>query len=172
MILGIYFVNTLNEETFKIIFKSITTWKTQVGTIHLNNILMHLMVESLLLVLSSYIVGMPLNVSYILYNGFTIGFTIECLFKSLGFSGLIYGIIYTIITKGIFIMLLIILLITYNNLSTKIYLKYLKKDFYAEKKIDVIIKKSFLIIFLIFINDLIIYIFGGKVLNIFNFLIN
>ena len=169
--IGIIFTFKINKSTYKIIANNLKEWKGSINSFHFNNIFPHLLILILLLVLSSYIIGLPLNIFYIFYNGFNIGFIISSLTKVFGFKGFIFSIIYILIIKGIFIFLFILLMYFYFELGEKITLKFIKKDFHLNGRIGYIIKKCLIIIIIIFINDLIVYTFAGKLLNIFKFLL-
>ena len=171
LILGIIFVINLRDSLFENISSNLLIWQKNLTNFHFNNILPHLLLIPFLLILSLYFIGLPLNIFYIFYNGFSIGFIISCLTKLWGFNGLLYGFCYCFINKGIFILLLFLLYLLIMNVVEKNFHKIFKKDIHGTSIIKNNFKKCGIIYIIIFINDLLIYFLGGKFLNIFNFLL-
>lgn len=168
---GIVFVVMLDESTKEIVFLNINDMIQNYGGFKINNIITHLVILSSLSVLSLFIIGAPLIIFFAFYNGFSIGFIISSLTGIFGIKGMLYGLIYVIITKGIFLVMLLVLSVTLfkiiKNIMEKIIYKNKGKDL-----IVVLFKKVLLCIVIILIFDVIMYFFGSGLINIFNFLIN
>lgn len=168
---GIVFVVMLDESTKEIVFLNINDMIQNYGGFKINNIITHLVILSSLSVLSLFIIGAPLIIFFAFYNGFSIGFIISSLTGIFGIKGMLYGIIYVIITKGIFLVMLLVFSVTLfkiiKNIMEKIIYKNKGKDL-----IVVLFKKVLLCIVIILIFDVIMYFFGSGLINIFNFLIN
>ena len=129
------------------------------------------MILSSLLILSIFIVGSPLVIFFMFYNGFVIGFSVASLTCIFGLKGLLFGSIYVLVSKGLFLIMLFILSTTYLKISKNI----IEKIIYKNKGIDtivILIEKVILCIFIVLIIDVMVYFGGAKLINIFNFLIN
>lgn len=168
IVVGIVFLIMQDEATKEILFLNINN-SLQEGK-NINNILVHLFTICPIFILSLFIIGLPLVIFYLFYNGFAMGFIVTSLTNIFGIKGLLYGIIYAFITKGLFLILFLIFSITIFKLTRSI----IENIFYKKRNKEIIIvlfKKCLLTIALIFILDIILY-FGGKpFLNLFNFLI-
>lgn len=131
-----------------------------------NNIFNHLICLIILSLLSSTFIGFLLSIIYLFYNGFCIGFNIYCLTLTNHFKGLIFTLSYNITFKLLFILLFLFLLIKLYNLSKTCLSYYL----YRQAHIKKLIKKNYLaitiIIFLITINDIILYFNSTSILKI------
>ena len=88
-----------------------------------------------------------------------------------GFKGFIFGLIYNIITKLVYLFLLIMLITTLIKISINIINYLVKKNRFYKDKIIVLFKKALMCIILIILNDIILYFIGNNLINIFNFLV-
>lgn len=133
-----------------------------------NNILNHLLIMIVLSVLSLTIIGLPIILIYFLYEGVSIGFLLSSFINYSPIKGMLFGTIFIIISKIIYIAILIYLLT--NTLKyTKSFLKRLKIA-----KNELIINQVIKILFCItitLINDIILYFIGNKIITIFKFIL-
>lgn len=133
-----------------------------------NNILNHLLIMIVISVLSLTIIGLPLILIYFLYEGVSIGFLLSSFINYSPIKGMLFGTIFIIISKIIYIAILIYLLT--NTLKyTKSFLKRLKMT-----KNELIINQVIKILFCItitLINDIILYFIGNKIITIFKFIL-
>lgn len=133
-----------------------------------NNILNHLLIMIVISVLSLTIIGLPLILIYFLYEGVSIGFLLSSFINYSPIKGMLFGTIFIIISKIIYITILIYLLT--NTLKyTKSFLKRLKMA-----KNELIINQVIKILFCItitLINDIILYFIGNKIITIFKFIL-
>ncbi len=133
-----------------------------------NNILNHLLIMIVISVLSLTIIGLPLILIYFLYEGVSIGFLLSSFINYSPIKGMLFGTIFIIISKIIYITILIYLLT--NTLKyTKSFLKRLKIT-----KNELIINQVIKILFCItitLINDIILYFIGNKIITIFKFIL-
>ena len=133
-----------------------------------NNILNHLLIMIVLSVLSLTIIGLPIILIYFLYEGVSIGFLLSSFINYSPIKGMLFGTIFIIISKIIYITILIYLLT--NTLKyTKNFLKRLKTT-KNELIINQIIKISFCTTITL-INDIILYFIGNKIITIFKFIL-
>ena len=133
-----------------------------------NNILNHLLIMIVLSVLSLTILVLPIILIYFLYEGVSIGFLLSSFINYSPIKGMLFGTIFIIISKIIYITILIYLLT--NTLKyTKNFLKRLKMS-KNELIINQVIKISFCTTITL-INDIILYFIGNKIITIFKFIL-
>ncbi|MBE6154202.1 MAG: hypothetical protein E7163_01325 [Firmicutes bacterium] len=139
----------------------------------INFILTHSVTIIVLIATSLVIIGLFLFPVYIIYEGISISYCIISFASIYKFNGILYGFMYSFFTKGIFLVLLAILYKKILKLF-KLLLHYFKNKNINEIKNVIIsnIKCILIQIFLIFLNDLIIYLFINKVLSWLAFIIN
>lgn len=170
IICGIIFVTSIDESTKEIIFLNINNYFQNITSTKINNIILHLIFLSTIFVLSIFLLGGPIIIFYIFYNGFSIGFIISSLTNIFGLKGLIYSCIYVIISKLLFLIILILL----SNTLLKLVKYIIDRFVYKKNNFEYIyfyMKKSLIFICIAMINDIILYFGGIKLLNLFNFLI-
>lgn len=128
------------------------------------NIVFHLTILSLILILTISIIGIPLIIFYLFYEGFSLGFLFTGIINYLGLKGLLNGFIFIFFNKFIYIACLIYLL--YLSINYFFQIKHrLSKDIIMSKYL-----KRFIIVFIIIvINDIIIYFLTPKILSLFIF---
>lgn len=170
IITGIVFVIMLDEATKEILFLNINEFLQNFSNTNINSGLMHLVILSSLLILSIFLVGGPLLIFYMFYNGFSIGFVVSSITYIFGIKGMFYGSIYILISRLVYIIVLIIFNVNLFkiikcNIDSLVYKKSNKES------LSVFYKRSIVFIGIILINDVILYFGGGKLVNLFNFLI-
>lgn len=170
IITGIVFVIMLDEATKEILFLNINEFLQNFSNTNINSGLMHLVILSSLLILSIFLVGGPLLIFYMFYNGFSIGFVVSSITYIFGIKGMLYGSIYILISRLVYIIVLIIFNVNLFkiikcNIDGLVYKKSNKES------LSVFYKRSIVFIGIILINDVILYFGGGKLVNLFNFLI-
>lgn len=170
IITGIVFVIMLDEATKEILFLNINEFLQNFSNTNINSGLMHLVILSSLLILSIFLVGGPLLIFYMFYNGFSIGFVVSSITYIFGIKGMLYGSIYILISRLVYIIVLIIFNVNLFkiikcNIDSLVYKKSNKES------LSVFYKRSIVFIGIILINEVILYFGGGKLVNLFNFLI-
>lgn len=170
IITGIVFVIMLDEATKEILFLNINEFLQNFSNTNINGGLTHLVILSSLLILSIFLVGGPLLIFYMFYNGFSIGFVVSSITYIFGIKGMLYGSIYILISRLVYIIVLIIFNVNLFkiikcNIDSLVYKKSNKES------LSVFYKRSIVFIGIILINDVILYFGGGKLVNLFNFLI-
>lgn len=171
VIVGIIFVLMLDESTKEIIFLNINDMIQNISNTHINNIIIHLLILSTLLILSIFVIGAPLIIFFLFYNGFSIGFIISTITLIFGIKGLLFGLIYVIISKGIYILFLIL----FSNTLIKIVKNIIDKFINKGRGKDILIRlgrKALLCIGFVALSDIILYFGGIPLINVFNFLLN
>lgn len=131
----------------------------------------HLLVLSVLFVLSFFVIGIPFAISYLFYEGITIGFCFTLFVTSFQFGGFLYAIIFFLLTKLIFLCFFLfffskIMSISKSIISVLVY-KTNQKDRFVHYTIS-----SLVIIFLSFVVDVILGFLSIPLLNFFSFLLH
>ena len=186
IITGVIFVIMLDEATKEILFLNINNFLQSFGASNISILVQHLVILSTLLILSIFLIGGPFVIFFMFYNGFTIGFIISSITCIFGIKGMLFGVLYVIVSKLVFVVLFIIfdspqLCCIFNpwsygskNILFKIvkcvidYLVYKKSN---KESLVMFMKRSIVFIGIIMISDIILYFGGVKLINIFNFLI-
>lgn len=151
------------------ILSELTNLKDFLSNNHLNYILFHFIVISILIISSLTIIGSIVFIIYFLFEGISIGYNILTLFHIYHLKGILYSFFYILFTKAIFIILLILLFIKVLNILKII---ITKKEINFKESIHHNLKGIILIIILIFLNDLLIFIFGSSLLSKLLFIIS
>lgn len=172
LVLGIIFLIYLDESSKDILFLNINEWFQGIEKSNINNIISHIIILSSLFLLSIFIIGIPLVLFFVFYNGFSLGFTLMTLISIFGIKGLLYGLIYIIITKGIYLFFLTIMIVSLLKMSINILKRLFSKETLSKDNLSLLIKRILFCIGIIFINDIILYFFGTKLITIFNFLLD
>lgn len=170
IITGVVFVIMLDEATKEILFLNINEFLQNFSNMSINSGIIHLIMLSSLLILSVFLIGGPLVLFFMFYNGFSIGFIISSLTCIFGIKGILYGVIYVIISKLVYVVLLILFSVNlFKIVKCIIDLIVYKKS--NKESIIIFIKRSVVFIGMILLNDIILLFCGGKLVNLFNFLI-
>ena len=124
------------------------------------------------IILGIFIIGIPIAIFFIFYNGFTLGFIITSLSSIFGFKGFIYSLVYIIINKLVYLFFLYFLLLALFKIVLIIIRTFVHKEHKNKDEIFHLLKKIGLCLIIILIYDLILYFFGNKLLILFDFLIS
>lgn len=171
IITGVVFVIMLDEATKEILFLNINEFLQNFSNMSINSGIIHLIMLSSLLILSVFLIGGPLVLFFMFYNGFSIGFIISSLTCIFGIKGILYGVIYVIISKLVNVVLLILFSVNlFKIVRCIIDLIVYKKS--NKESIIIFIKRSVVFIGMILLDDIILLFCGGKLVNLFNFLIS
>ena len=170
IITGVVFVLMLDESTKEILFLNINNFLQSFSASNISILVQHLVIISTLLILSIFLIGGPLVIFFMFYNGFTIGFIISSITCIFGIKGMLFGVLYVIISKLVFIVLFIIFSVNLFKIVKCVidYLVYKKSN---KESLSIFMKRSIVFIGIIMISDIILYFGGVKLINIFNFLI-
>lgn len=153
------------------LLKEIKNIEIYLNTQKINYILFHLMVISLLATSSLTLIGLLLFPLYFIYEGACISFNIASFTSVFKLKGLIFSIFYNLITKAVFLVLLIFIFHT----GMKIVKTKMQKETKEEEKKIVLQKKKKQMVFyilLLLVNDILIYFFANKILYALLFIIN
>lgn len=135
-----------------------------------NNFLFHLLILSLFFFFSIIVLGLPLLLFYLFYEGVCFGFLLGGFINYKKISGLLYGTIFMIINKLLLYVCIIYILIVSINYSKKVILSLRHKDYKIYEYIFNHVIKIIFILLIIMLYDIFIYFFGNKILSYFLFL--
>lgn len=172
LLAGIILYLNLNSETKESIIKSIDEINKNILISKQNNIVFHLLIISIFILFSLTIILYPLTYFYLFYEVLSFGFVLAFYTKINGIGGLLYSLIYFVLNKALFLLILIYLNVVSFQLIKRIINSILQKDnisvrdLYQNYFLKTIISIGAMLLF-----DIIIYFFGNKILSIFQFLI-
>ena len=170
IITGVVFVIMLDEATKEILFLNVNNFLQSFDASNISILVQHLVILSTLLILSIFLIGGPLVIFFMFYNGFTIGFIISSITCIFGIKGMLFGVLYVIVSKLVFVVLFIIFSVNLFKIVKCVidYFVYKKSN---KESLVMFMKRSIAFIGIIMISDIILYFGGVKLINIFNFLI-
>lgn len=153
----------------KLMLDQVKVIENYLVTNRINFIFNHLFLLIISFIISWTIIGIlifPLNV---IYEGASIMINLISFVQVFSLKGLLYGIIYNILTKGIYIIMLVFI---FKKLVLFIK-KFIGSKNKEEKKLLIIknVKQFSLGVLIIFLNDVILYLLGNKILAFFLFII-
>ena len=137
-----------------------------------NFIVKYLVIMSLLLVLSFFIIGVPLSILFLFYESLSIGFLINIFLASFGISGLIYSSLFILINKLISFILIICFIQKTINIGRFIIGMFIyKKDEVIFDKLIFNFKNSLYIILFVLLTNIILYFLSPFIFEYFSFLL-
>lgn len=136
-----------------------------------NNFLYHIFLLSIIAFLSTFVIGLPIIVFYMFYEGISMGFLLASFINYKKISGLLFGTTFFIINKLLLFAALIYLLIASINYSKKIIINIKNKDYRMSEYLLTHLIKIIFVFIIIMIYDIFIYYLGNKILTYFIFLL-
>lgn len=172
LILGIVLYFNLSKETKDIISNSLINLNDNIKETKQNNIIFHLFIIFIFIMSSLTILLYPLTFFYLLYEVISYGFILAYYISNFKLGGLVYSIIYFILNKALFMLVLIYLSLISFNICKKIINSIRNKDNISVKELyqNYFLKIIVCVAFILII-DILVYFFGNKILNWFQFLI-
>lgn len=172
IIIGVILYLNLDTNTKSSITKNITNLVENLNNTKQNNIIFHLSIIALLVLSSLTILLYPINIFYLFYESLCLGFILASYTKINGLSGLLYGIIYILLNKALFLLILIYLNIISYKIIKKIINALRGKDNISVRELYLnYFSKIIICIIALLILDILIYFFGNKLLSLFKFLL-
>lgn len=165
---GIVLFNMQNINFQNTIINKISELPQVLNNTRQNNILFHLSILSIISLLSILLIGLPVIVGYYFYEFLSLGFFLRALYAYKKIKGLLFGSIFIIFNKILFLIVLSYMLLSIINYS-----KRFIKDFKVSKNSLIVnhLYKLFFCIVTVLLIDAILYFFGNKLLLIFDFLL-
>lgn len=162
IILGLILYNNLSIDYKTSINLTLEDTLSTLNNTHLNQIIKHLSILSILILSSTFIFGFILELIYLIYEGITLGFLLNAFINYKKIKGIYYFIVYFITTKLIYIIILsYIIYLTYKYVRMFIY------NNYKLTNINGYLIRCIISTIIIFINDIIIYYIGNNLIDIF-----
>lgn len=168
IIAGFLLYNRLSDDIKLGINNKLPDLINSITSTNQNNVLYHLGVISILIISSLIIIGLPISLFYYFYEFTSIGYLLAAFIKYKGINGLLFGSIFVLINKLLFLSIL-----SYFIINTINYTKKIINNLKGAKKEQIIneLYKSFFTLGLILINDIILYFIGNKLISLFLFLL-
>ena len=136
-----------------------------------NNFFYHIILLSVLMVLSLIIIGLPLILFYLFYEGVCFGFLLASLFHYKSVNGLFFGLISGLVNKSVIILALSYIIIANIRYNKKMLISIKNKDYHLYEHVTNHLFKFGFMFIIIVISDVFIYYFGNKILAYFLFLL-
>ncbi len=172
IIVGIIYYFKQSSSTINILNTEISNYKNILENIKTTNILFHLGIIIIITLLSFTIIGYPFILFYLFYEGMAVGFLVTSFIKVYSLGGFIYSLIFIVISKFIYLIIIIYLANNSFNLTKKVFGIITNKN---KEAINNTLKLNFfrliIAITITIINDLLIYYLGLKILKLFIFLL-
>lgn len=168
IITGIILYLKEDNDTKIIINNELNNLIANIKNTNQNNFIMHIITFSILFLLSFTVLGLPIVLFYFYYEGTSIGFLIISLIKYSGTNGLLFSLIFLLITKLIYILVLL-----YFTFYSIMYTKKIIHNIKSDKTVIIHnhLIKIIIIIGVILLNDIFLYFFGNKIVGLFLFLV-
>ena len=163
-IIAIFFYNSLEKTEIKKLVNQIKINKVLFTPV--NNTINHIKILAVILLLSYFYIGLPLFIGLIISESFKIFLRLIFLYKIYEFNGLIYGLLYTLINNGFYIFILIYMFKNIIKIFKIMYKNKIKKENMDYRLVYRILIKSIIYIIIIFISDLLLYLYGNKIIYI------
>ena len=164
---GIIYFQFLNHETKNEIIETIKLYKT----FNSNYIIKDLIVMSVILVSSFFVIGLPIVIFYYFYECLSFGFIFNVFIVTFKLKGIIYSLIYIILNRFIYLILMILFIKKIINISSLVIGLLINKNNNNIKIINNFKNAIYIILFVLIIN-IVIYFISPIVLEKLSFLLN
>lgn len=168
-IVGIIYFNNLSNKNVDELVNAIKNENIIFKPI--NNITNHLKILSVISLFSLIYIGLPLSLGLIISEGFIFFIRINILYQAYKISGIFYGLIYYIVCNLLYIYFLYIIFKRVVIICKKIYKLKLKNESFNFNEILQLLNRNIYIIIIIFISDILIYLYADNILKTFAFLL-
>ncbi len=160
LLVGIIYFNMLNNNIKLDIINTLNNSK-----LNYNNIIKDLIIMCIILVTSFFIIGIPLSILYLIYNGLSLGFILSSFYSTYKINGIFYFLYYSFINKLIPFILIIIFIKRCIQISRLLIGYIIYKDNSVKRRIYYNFKNSLYIILFVLIINIIIYFISPVLLN-------
>ncbi len=168
-IIALFIIGILTGIIFYLTYKPNLTsyfneFKSLIETTHQNTYLSSLFIVGSIFVLSVSIVGVPVLLFYIFYEGLSLGFTAS-LFLSFSFKKFIFYLIFVVLAKAIFIIFILYFTIISVKSSIKLFNALIEKNRVdLERTIINHFYRFMIVLALVLLNSTLIFLFANKIL--------
>lgn len=172
ILVGIIMYLNLDSNSKKSIIEYFMNIQNNLANTKQNNLIFHLIIILLFILSSLTVVLYPLTTFYLFYELVSIGFTIASYFHLNGLFGVIYSLVYIIINKLLFIIILIYINYISYKMIKKIINSLLKKENIGIRELYLnYFSKILICLVALLIFNTLTYFFGNKILSLFKFLL-
>ncbi len=163
LFLGIRNIDFLKE--------SVVYYVSNISSQSYNYMLIHFFLLVLCFATSFIGIGVPLLCTVLFYEGLTSGFLIGIFLMTYQIGGFLFSLIFLIITKMAYILILTLFFLKTLEIARKMIGKYIYK---TDPSIAItrLMKGCIYLILIAFINDIFVFFFGNKILPLFHFLLS
>ena len=168
ILVGILYYQFLNQSMKDSVITTLKTYQS----FNYNNTLKDLIIMSLLLITSFFVIGFPFGIFYLFYEGISLGFLLNIFYVTYKFKGIIYFLLHFLVNKLLILILLIFFIKRIINISryTIGYLVY-RHDNAIKEKIFNNFKKSLYTIMIVLVINIILYFISPVIFNNLKFLL-
>ena len=146
----------------------IDQFKDYVVNTHSNTILLNLIVICAIFLLSLFVIGLPLVIFYIFYEGLTVGYTLAVFISLYGLKGALFYLLFFIVVKLIFILLVLLFSVLSIRFSYKLIKVLFEKNLEKTSKLILEHFSRFgIIIAVCIINSFIMFLTSHKLISLF-----
>ncbi len=168
ILFGIIYFMVQNDLNKTLIVEKMMGLENTIKTTHQNMLLPHLITIIALVFLSYSIIGVPLILFYLFYECTSLGFLIASFYSAFKIKGILFGLLFILISKVIYILCLIYI----SYIALKITKKLLRVLIFKENdSLYLHLKNLFLklgiTVCVIVLYDLFLYFFANKILSLF-----
>ena len=167
VVFGFLYYHFLNSS----VKENISSTLLEYNNFRYNSILKDLIITSFLLVASFFIIGIPLSIFYLFYEGFSTSFLINIFWISFGIKGLIYSLIYLIVNKLLKFILMIFFVQKQINIGRYIIGMFLYKNKNGKDKIIINFKNSLYIIVIMLSINIVLFFITPNIFKWLSFLL-
>lgn len=171
ILIGLYIYIIQPDLTKSSIISELSNLNNTLNASKQNNFIFHLIILSVFAILSLFVIGIPVMLFYLFYEGISIGFLIASFIHYKKLSGFIYSVVFILVNKAVFYLVLIYLLVNALKFSKKLYKALKSKDYKVYELVFLQLIKNGFVFIIIIIFDIFIYFFGNKILAYFLFLL-
>lgn len=163
LIIGISNIHLLKE--------SVIFYADNIKNTNYNFILIHFFFFVISFVFSFLGIGIPLLCTILFYEGLTCGFLLGIFTVTYQLGGFFYAFAFSILIKGVYLLLLVLFFFKCLTIARKMIGKYLYK---TDPSLVIVrkIRACAWIIGLLFLNDVVVFFLGNKILPLFHFLLS
>ena len=155
------FLGIQNKET---LLNILPNYISELKNTPINFITSHIIIISVICILSYLFIGIPLACIYLFYEGASIGFLGVGLFSLFGLKAIPFILIFFLLTKAMFLCLYLLLFIKNLRIAKTVMQSIVRKK--AEKEqIYSLLQNTLIFLVLILINDILIYFIGSNLIK-------
>lgn len=168
LISGVVYYILLNSD----IKENITETMINYNNFRYNSIIKDLIIMSNLLVTSLFLIGIPLGLFYLFYEGMSFGVILSIFIVNFKLSGLFYIIFYFLINKLLILLIMTLFIKKIINVGRYVIGMFIyHKDNLIKNKLIINLKNGLYLIVIIFVINILLYFITPSIFNYLAFLL-